>query len=245
MRPIQSLLVVTALWTSLLSQIVLADEAKALGLKNDSAAGIVVTSGNASTESLNFEQKNTYGWTTEDTLKFFGKYLFSSSNSVDTAQYWTLGLRYERGIIDRLSAYFGQAVESDLFSGYLQRYNSDVGGKYALISEDDLKWNAEAGYRYTIENRFAGQVDQNYLRFYTDVNKHWTKTASTQAAVEYLPNLTDTSDFQLNTDLAATAVLSEILSIKLDYLIKFRKEPPAPATKQTDSQFTTSLVASF
>lgn len=212
------------------------------GFHDESEAGIVVTGGNSSTQSYNFKTLTAYDWE-QNTLKLNGKYLNTSANSINTAQYWTLGLRYERSLLDRLSVFAAQAIESDVFSGYLQRYNSDLGGKYYLYKEDGFYWDAEAGYRYTIENRLTGQNTINYLRFYTEANRDWTKTFSTKADVEFLPNLTTSADYQINTDLSVNAAINDVFAIKVGYGIKYRNTLITPAIYNTDSQFTTALVA--
>lgn len=216
------------------------------GIHNNSELGIVVTSGNSNTQTFNFNQTNTYGW--DDGLnlvKFTGKYLNTSSNSVNTARSWTLGLRYERSVSKLFSLFAGQSIESDIFSGVSQRYNTDLGSKYFIYNEEAFVWDMEAGYRYTIENRLTLQVHQNYLRLYTEAIRNWTKTFSTKADVEYLPNLTVSSDYQLNAELAASAAINDMFAIKVGYAVKYRNLPPPPATHTTDTQFTTALVSKF
>jgi putative salt-induced outer membrane protein len=79
----------------------------------------------------------------------------------------------------------------------------------------------------------------------TELMRAWTKTFSTKYWVEFLPNLSDSAGYRLNTELSGNAALSEIFSIKLGYLIRYNNTPPAGAAKQTDSTFTTALVAKF
>jgi putative salt-induced outer membrane protein len=212
------------------------------GYHHESEAGIVITSGNADSQSYNFKQTTTYGWDV-NLLKLTAKYLSTRADGVETARSWALGLRYERELADRFSAFAGESVESDIFAGILQKYNTDVGGKYFLIKEDGFEWLAEAGYRLAKENQFGGQVTQHYLRIYTEATRNLTKTFAIKASVEYLPNLTVGSDFQLNAELAANAAISEVFAVKLGYTRRYRKIPVAPATESTDSQFTTALVA--
>jgi putative salt-induced outer membrane protein len=226
--------------------VVAEDEKDLSGIHNNSEVGVVITSGNSDTQSLNFNQVNTYGWDENLNLaKFTGKYLDTSNNSVATARYWTAGLRYERAASKIFSLYVGQMEESDIFSGYNQRYNTDVGAKYFIYKEDAFVWSAEAGYRYTIENRLTQQVHQNYLRAYTEAVRDWTKTFSTKADVEYLPNLTVTTDYQINSEVAASAAINDVFAIKVGYVVKYRNLPPPPAIHTTDTQFTTALVSKF
>jgi putative salt-induced outer membrane protein len=209
---------------------------------SESEAGVVVTGGNTSTETFNFKQSNSYPWGL-NVLKFNGKYLSTSSKDVSTARNWILALRYERELTQHVSVYLGQSVEADVFAGFTQRYNTDLGGKYYIIKETALYWDVEGGYRYSIENRLFNQAKQHYLRVYTEALRDWSKTFSTRVNLEYLPNLTESSDYQLNSELAASAAINETFAIKVSYLVKYRHLPPPPATETTDTQFTTSLVA--
>jgi putative salt-induced outer membrane protein YdiY len=214
------------------------------GLHNDSEGGVVITSGNASSQSYDLKQSDTYGWSS-DLFKVYGKFLQTSAGALQTAKYWTVGARYEREFSPDVSGFVGQNLESDRFSGYLQRYNSDVGGKYFFLKNEATVWSGEAGYRYTIENRVGGQFNQNYLRFYSEANRNWTKTFSTKLWVEYLPNLTVTNDFQINSELSLSAALNDVFALKTAYLVKYRNLLIAPAFVNTDTQFTTALVAKF
>jgi putative salt-induced outer membrane protein len=214
------------------------------GFHDDSEGGIVIVAGNAQSQSYNLLQGNTYGWDS-NLVKLFGKYLQSSTGGVETAKYWTIGVRYERELSPRVGVFAGQLVESDVFSGYNQRYSSDVGGKYVILKEDAMYWNVEAGYRYTVENRQTSQVNESFVRLYTEASRNWTKTFSTTYWLEGLPNLSNSEDYQINTSLSASAALNDVFAIKLAYLLKYRNILVGNATVNTDTQYSTSLVAKF
>ena len=213
-------------------------------IHDESELGLVITTGNSKTQSYNLKQKNQYAWDL-NALKFEGRYLDTSANSNTTARTWNLGLRYERELSNLYGVFVGQNIESDIFSGYNQRYNTDIGGKYFIYKEEAFDLDFEAGYRYTIENRLSGQVKQNYLRFYTEANRKFSSSASMKLDVEYLRNLTVTSDFQINSEVSVSAILNEIFSVKTAYLVKYRNFLPPPATVKVDTQTTTALVAKF
>jgi putative salt-induced outer membrane protein YdiY len=211
---------------------------------HESAAGVIVTGGNAPTESYNLKHASTWEWPV-DLLKANASFLRTLNREQETARVWLLGLRYERGLSEFVSALVGQSVDSDRFAGIQQRYNTDLGAKYFLLKEDQFVWSAEAGYRYTLENRQAGQVAQNFVRAFTEAKRDWTPTFSTRVALEYLPNLTIDNDYQLNADLSANAAISEVFALSVAYGVRYRNVPVAPATLTTDTQFTTALVAKY
>src|SRR5690606_33484946 len=116
-----------------------ADEA---GFQNETEAGLVLTTGNSKSQSFNFKQSNRYSWTA-NMLKFDGRYLKASAGGVESARFWALGLRYERTFTERFLGFVGQDVESDVFAGYAQKYNSDIGPKYRLLMKPTFDWFVE------------------------------------------------------------------------------------------------------
>jgi putative salt-induced outer membrane protein len=214
--------------------------------KDDSEAGVVITGGNTSTQSYNFTDKTDY-LLDANTFRLDGHYLAARSNGVETAENWSAGLRYERALAEMVSAFAAQDVESDKFSGYLQRYNSDLGGKYYFFKKDkDLTFFTEDGLRFTHEHDTNADL-HDYLkgRVYLEAEKYWAPTTSTKLWVEYLPNFSFGRGWLLNSEASVSSALSSVFSIKTAYLVKYNNAPPTPTAVPTDTQFTTSLVAKF
>lgn len=220
-----------------------ADEDKP-GWSTEAAAGAVLTSGNTDTSTVTAKDVTTYQFS-NNVLKFTGSYLESETSNVTSAKAWSLGVRYERIITDRLSFFIGQSVEGDRFKGILQAYNTDIGAKYYLVKNADFYWFGEAGYRYTREHALTYKKNKNYLRFYTELEKKLNDGVSLKYWIEFLPNLTDSDDWQANTELSLSAILTNIFSIKLAYLVKYDNVPNEPTLKPSDRTFTTALVAKF
>jgi putative salt-induced outer membrane protein len=213
-----------------------------LGLHDESEVGIILLAGNSNSQSYNLKQMNYYSWGSNN-LKFEVRYLNSTTNGIQTARSWALGTRFERDLGEQFGIFLAQNLESDIFAGYFQRYNTDLGGKYILIDSKDFDWNGELGYRFTVENG-SRQVVQSYLRFYTITQRNWSEAFSTKFWLELLPNLT-VSDYQINSEISSHLAINKSFAIKIGYLLKFRKIPVAPATNSTDTQYTTALVAKF
>lgn len=214
------------------------------GLKNESELGVIVASGNSKIQAMNAKQSSIYGFS-GNVLKGTAGYLRSKTNGVENANAWNLGLRYERALTESFNIFVAQSVDGDKFQKIRQRYNTDVGGKYSLVKTDDLAWFAEAGYRYTKENRTDDRRNYSSLRAYTEAEKKWSATVSTKYWLEYLPNLSESDDYQLNTELSLNAALSSIFSVKTAYLVKFDNEPATGVSYKSDRLFTTALVAKF
>lgn len=238
---------ILVLFLSLQIQWASAEDKKADGTYNESEAGIVITGGNTQTQTLNL--KHSTEWIqAHNTYKAYGNFLRSSNFGVEQARLWTLGLRYERGLTDDFSLIIGQLAESNFFQNILQRYATDVGGKYVWKSLEHFKWFSELGYRFTRENYRGGSIDfQNlsFLRLYNEFEYLFSKSVTTKWWFEVLPNITNSKGYQFNTELSLAAALSDVFSVKSAYLIRYYNAPPEGTLFKNDSAFTTALVAKF
>lgn len=219
--------------------------AYAADLTNESELGIAVASGNSESKNYNFKQENKFSFG-ENMFKFNARYLNTYADEKESARYLLGALRYERELSNRFSVYAGQMLESDKFSGYDLRHSSDAGFKYFIKKEDTFYWTAELGYRYTNEKQVSGaHAYRNQLRTYTEMEKKWSPTVSTKYYLEYLPNLDDTKDYEINSEASISAALNNVFSIKTAYLLRYDRVPPPTAATRTDTLFTTALVAKF
>ena len=215
------------------------------GFKNESELGFVLTTGNTDTTTLNLKQANIYAFG-QNSLIFKGGYLTSKQRGILAVETWNLGLRYERALTERVSIYLGQSLMADTFQNIRQRHNSDVGGKMYFSKDDTFVWFGESGYRFTRENTTnVGSRNLHYIRAYTELEKKWNAGVSTKYFVEYLPNLTESRDWQLNSEISVNAMLSSMFSVKTGYLVRFDNLPADPGLRKTDSILTTALVAKF
>jgi len=214
--------------------------------KNDSEAGVVITSGNTKTQSWHLKDGSQYVFDA-NTMRFDGDYLSARQNGIESAETWSAGLRYERQLEEMLSGFVSQSVEGDKFSGFLQRYNSDLGAKYFLKKKDkDLILFVEGGYRFTHEHDTDGDLhDYQKGRAYVEAEKYWAAATSTKIWIEYLPNFTFARGWLLNGEASVSSAIGSIFSVKSAYLVKYNNSPPSPTAVPTDTTFTTSLVAKF
>ncbi len=213
--------------------------------ENESEAGLVLTSGNSDTQTYNFAQsdKFTFG---DNLMSLKGKYLQQKSNGILSAKPWSVNFRYERSLTHKISLFFGQTLESDIFARYKQRYHSDLGGKYFFSNSEEMPWFVEVGYRFTRENRTSGdQLSMHYVRAYSEIMRKWNAAVSSKLWVEYLPNITTGSDYQINTEASTLAQVNSIISLKVAYLMRYDNLPAIGAKTKSDNTFTTSLVAKF
>lgn len=214
-------------------------------LFNESEFGISVANGNTENKNYNIKQSNTFN-SDLSTYKFMGRFLNAFSQGRENARYLAANLRYERSLNGRVSLFVGQGLESDKFAGYDRRHHSDIGAIYHFYKERPLIWFLEAGYRYTNEKRLNGSHDyQNSLRGYTEFEKFWNEAFSTKYTLEYVPQLSESKDYLINTELSVTATLTEVFSLRSGYLLRYDNLPAPSAGTKTDTLLSTALVAKF
>ncbi|MBX2987722.1 MAG: DUF481 domain-containing protein [Bdellovibrionaceae bacterium] len=213
-------------------------------LTHESELSLVTVDGNSSSESYSAKQKTEYK-IGPHAFSVTGRYLRTISNHIETARAWNAAARYEYAFTEFLGAFISHGAESDPYNGYVQRDNTDIGGKHFLIKSEPENLYYEAGYRYTKEQTSVGTITYSgYGRLYTEYNRQIDRTVSLKFWVEYLPNFTTSQAYLLNGEPSINVMLSRVFSLKTAYLMKYRNQVN-PGEKYTDKTFTTSLVARF
>ena len=214
---------------------------------NESEVGIATVSGNAQSETYSGKQTTLYQFDLNK-LKLALRYLKTSSRGTDTARSWDGILRYDRVLREDLSVFASYGLESDVFAGYVQRNNADVGVHYDIVKTKPTQWFAEAGYRNTFTlSRGSSSSDPvaHIIRVYTEVGQELSETSSGRLWVEYLPNVKAGNDARLNSEVSLVTQINSVFALKVGYLVKYQSAPVAPATEYLDSFFTTAVVAKF
>ncbi|NBX76474.1 MAG: DUF481 domain-containing protein [Proteobacteria bacterium] len=217
-----------------------------LGWGHESEASAVIASGNANNQTYSLSQATDYLWP-DDAIKTKARYLLGKTSGTETARNWALGARYERSLSTALSAYLGYQIDSNIFANLDYRHTGDLGAKYTWLSVKEHTVFSELGYRVTRENQLNPTLEltSHFLRAYTEWVANWTAVVSSKAYVEYLPNLTRSADWQLNSEVSLGTKLSDVFSLKTGYLFLYRNTPAGVGKKQLDTVFSTAVVAKF
>jgi putative salt-induced outer membrane protein len=228
-----------ALWLLLISNVTQAQ------ISNESEVGIASANGNTKTQTYNLKQINDYKWNT-NVLSFKSRYLNAKANGVETARFFMGSLRYEKQYSNHLGLFLGETFEKDKFAGIDKRVITDFGTKYRFIESEMTKFFSEVGIRYMHEERLDdSQAYSNYGRVYTEWEHKWNTNFSTKYGAEYLPNLSENKDWQLNSEFSMVSLLNSVFSLKSGVLLRYDKLPAPGIKYNTDTLFTTALVAKF
>jgi putative salt-induced outer membrane protein len=217
-------------------------------LKNQSEVSIVSTGGNTDLKVYNGKTTSTY--TMGSNSLSLGGHITKGENTdnnitVESASNWDLNTRYDRKINEKLGAFFSTQYENDTFAGIKYRHNKDLGVTYQIVKTDKLTAKSEAGYRHRSEKSIVGnKLSQSQARVYGEFARQNTEVFFTKMWVEYLPNFSDSDDWQINVEPSLNFAMSSNLSIKVGHLYKYDNFP-VPTLKRYDSQYTTTLIAKF
>lgn len=213
--------------------------------KSEDSASINVAGGNTDLKTYTFKSNN--GYTVDkSTYKFLGSYHYGESDSVRSAENWSLGLRYDYAFLPKTGLYFGELIEADRFSGYDRRFNTDLGGTHFFYKSDSSTLLAEVGLRYTVEKALDNSEDKKDFkgRLYVEAVEVIQENVKAKLWAEYLPNFSESEDYLLNIEPSLIVALTKTFSMKTAYLWKYDNQATA-GKSQYDYNYTLSLLANF
>lgn len=215
-------------------------------LKNESELAYLQTGGNSDVTTMNAKTTNWYERNAH-IFRFGGHYIYGESNNGVSARNWDANVRYSIEIRPKLHFTFGEVLEGNQFTGIKTRYNTDVGLKYFFIQNDQKTFFSEAGYRYTIEDRYLPEENtyDNKGRLYTEYSRKSSETMQYRFWLEYIPNFTIGKDYLINGEASLISILNSIFSLKVAYLGMYDNLPASEDLKTYDYAITTSFIAKF
>tara|TARA_Y100000768_G_scaffold388408_1_gene384143 strand:+ start:17665 stop:18414 length:750 start_codon:yes stop_codon:yes gene_type:complete len=248
----KQVLIMLGLFTLISAQ---AEEKK---FSNESSLSIVETGGNAVSEAYNLATDTSYKPGGRD-YRFYGNYTLSYADDPkvqgiekeETARNWIVGAEVTQDLSKKLGLIVGQNVEGNEFTGFERRENSDIGLKYQFSKTDDLKASFEMGYRYTFEKRTTSDDDGDDEFYFNKANivgkidQKLTETTRYSFMLQYLPNFTESEDYQINFEPALTVKMSTIFSLKVSYRGQYDNQLNPGVEEYLDHTTTTALVAKY
>lgn len=213
--------------------------------KSEDSASVNIAGGNTDLKTYSFKSDNAYA-VDKSTYKLLGTYQYGESDSVRSAENWSLGLRYDYAFLPKTGLYFGELVEADRFSGYDRRFNTDLGITHIFYKSDSSSLLAESGMRYTIEKALYDGADEKDFkgRLYVEAVEVLKENVKGKFWVEYLPNFSESDKYLVNLEPSVIVTLSKTFSMKSAYLWKYNNAPISGKSKY-DYNYTLSLLANF
>lgn len=189
--------------------------------------GYVSASGNTQLSTLNIGEKIVRAdgqWT----LKQTAAYVQGQAKGVESANQFLVAGRADYAFAPRLGLFTGVSFERNPFAGFNRRTNEQLGVNWKAVQapQDSLAIDAggvltqQAGVNDTTENFSAARVAADYEHTFS-------KAAYFQQLVEYLPALTTSGAYRLNTQSSLVAPISAHVGIRVSYAVQYNSDPPA------------------
>ena len=214
---------------------------------NDEAElSYVDTGGN--TDLVSLSAKNLLKYTFTDALKGAWKLgaLYGKADSVKTAESYFTEFRLDYLYTDRI--YFAGIAGwlKDTFAGIDSRhyigpavgYKWLTGPKHFVITEIGLNYVNEEYINNTEEDYLQGRAFGLYEYAFSSKNKF-------SQSLEFLYDFEDSDNYNMNSVTALISSLSDYLSLKTSYEIKYDHEPVPSTLEKTDNVLSITLVVNF
>ena len=209
-------------------------------------AGLSITSGNTDTSSYNlaFEVVRDAGklWV----FLADGLYLQSEEDDEETADKSLLHLRAERSLSERLFAFGDIGYLRDEFKEIDYLISPSVGAGWKAILPEPISLVFDAGVGVAFEKN-PGRDSTSDAAF--NVGEEWiwnfSKRASLTQRVRGLWKFDDTEDAFYHGEIALAASLTEMMEIRITYLVDYDNLPSSPELDKTDTTLLATVVVNF
>ncbi|MCB0327279.1 MAG: DUF481 domain-containing protein [Bdellovibrionales bacterium] len=208
----------------------------------------VVNSGNAVNQTVGGNSllsykvdKNKISWTGNGA---YGRAKSGGVTSTNTKN-WNTVLRYDRFVSNAISLYALSKIGADEPAGFELRYGGSAGLAHSLIDTNIHKFQYEAGFDFTREERLP-EPDANIYaaRSFSQYRYRFSKTASFTQDLEALFNVKQGKDIRVNTLSALQINLKENLAFQSGFAIRFDNQP-VTGRKKLDTTTQIGLAITF
>ena len=206
--------------------------------------GYVKTGGNSDvttvTASDKLEQKNGDWAFTQEAGAVWGE-----TDGVESAGRYAFGLRADRSLSSRLSAYGLAAWRRNTFAGISRQFDEGVGLSWKAVITKPHSLDLEAGLGLNQRTTTLNQ-DQNFgtARGAAVYGYDFAQKSRFEARGAYLLNLKDTDDSEGNARFSLTAPVAGVIALKVGYDLSYRNQP-LPGLEKLDTTFSVGVQATL
>ncbi len=224
-----------------------AEEPKNDNVWSDQAElSFVTTSGNTETTSLAGKNLLTYKFTPKAVGSWKIGGMYSEDQGATTAENYATELRFDYLYTERIYNYAMAGWNKDRFSGIDQRYYGGGGVGYKVLLGPKHFLLGEAGLNYTMED-YTDDTNSNFLtgRAFGKYEYAITKKNRFSQSLEYLYDFSDSAHYKVGSETAVVSSLTDILSLKAAYTVRYDHKPVPANLKSTDTMMTVALVVNL
>ncbi len=241
MKGIQCLIVLLVVFSMVTG--VFAEEKKWV---DEAELSFVDTGGNTDVVSLSAKNLLKYSFSEELTGAWKLSALYGESGGVKTAERYSTELRLDYLLTERLFSALIAGWLKDEFAGIESRYYLGPavgygflnGPRHFLVGEVGVNYVTEEYIDGTEEDYLEGRASGQYQYAFTEKNRF-------SQSLEFLYDFEDSDNYRVNSETALISALSDYLSLKASYEIKYDNKPVPSTLEETDTILSVTLVVNF
>jgi putative salt-induced outer membrane protein YdiY len=207
--------------------------------------GLVATSGNTNVTTANAaDALNVWTDHANKIGQTFSVVYGTTNNKVQTS-IWTAGLRDSYTLSSTIGLYALGAFDRNTFAGIEQRFEEGLGASIIAVNSGPNRLEFDLGAS-AIQQRSTAAVEENFLAGRGALIYRYTFVKDTyfQETLDDLSDLSNFSNYRINSATDLVAPLSKHIAIKIGYKILYSNQPP-PTFKTTDRILSTDLQFNF
>lgn len=215
-------------------------------LKAEAELSFVNTSGNTQVTSLSAKNAMTYALTKKLTGTWRLHALYAETDGQRSAESYSTQIRMDYLFTDRLYGAGRGGWEKDQFAGIENRYYTGPLIGYHFLTGPKHRFRAEAGVDYVSE-MYTDDTDSDFFDGRAFAAYEWAFAQNTKFTqeLEYLVQIDETDNYKINSLSALITTLSNILSLKVGYEIKFDNAPVPDTLEKTDTILAVTLIVNY
>lgn len=218
------------------------------GWKNVAELTLVVTGGNATSNTLGFRSTSDYRWP-DAAFQLTGGALRARSGRVvrtatgtpqdfqisettqdrTTAESYFVRGRFDRDLSEAAFVFAGAGWERNTFAGFDNRYALVSGAGRSWFDEDTRRFKTDLGLTYTVQDDVVENPDaaDSFLgaRGSYDYSRRLTETTDFASVLVADQNLEETEDFRADWTNSVAVAMSERLALKTSLQLLYDKSP--------------------
>jgi len=206
----------------------------------------VDTGGNSDLLSLSAKNLLTYTFSEKLTGTWKVNALYGESDGVKNAESYATQIRLEYLVTDRFFYSIMAGWLKDKFSGIDSRYYLGPGVGYKFLTGPKHFFEGELGVNYVTEE-YTDDTDADYMqgRAFGKYEYAFSKKNKFSQSLEFLYDFEESENYNINSETALISALSDYLSLKTSYEVKYDNQPVPETLEETDTILSVTLVVTF
>ncbi|MBW2330841.1 MAG: DUF481 domain-containing protein [Deltaproteobacteria bacterium] len=172
--------------------------------------------------------------------------LYGESDDEKNAESYFTELRLDYLFTERFYSYATGRWMKDEFAGIDSRYYLGPGAGYQFLNGPKHFLVSEAGLNY-VKEEYTDNTDKDYFggRAFAKYEYAFTEKNKFSQSVELLYDFDDSENYNVNSETALISALSDYLSLKASYVIKYDNQPVPETLEETDTVLGVTLVVNL